>query len=289
MLREFKISNTFTNREDFSVYLYLLDINKKEMISPEQEVELAQLIHNGDEKAIVQLVEANLRFVVSVAKGYQYSGIPLADLIEEGNYGLIKAAKMFDETKGFKFISYAVWWIRQCIHQAIATQGKMVRLPNNKSVILNKILDFSAKFFQEEERYPSPEEVSDGLNLSLGQVVDTMAYDGRTFSLSTPLGDDSDSGTLEDVIVADEKGADHTMERESLETDINDVLSTLSPRENKIVKMVFGIGQPKQSITDVAVELHLTRERVRQLQEKSIKKLRTNPMVFTKLQKYLAS
>ena len=288
MLGEFKIINAITPR-DYSVSAYLSEVNKIPMITPEKEVELAQRIRRGDERAVNELVLANLRFAVSVAKNYQYTGMPFADLIAEANVGLIKAAQMFDDTKGFKFISYAVWWIRQSIHQAIANNGKMVRLPNNKHNTLNKVLAFSAKFYQEMERNPSPSEVSDALGLSEEQVLATMSYDGRSFSLSTPLNDDPDSGTMEDLIKSDLEGTDTLMERESLHTDILAVLNTLTPRENKIVKMKFGIGQPSHSINDVALELNLTRERVRQLYENSLRKLKSDPKVCFVLQKYLAS
>lgn len=289
MLGEFKIITTITPRDDSSVNRYLAEVNKIPMISPEREVELAQRIHKGDEEAVKELVLANLRFAVSVAKKYQYTGMPFADLVAEANCGLIKAAQMFDYTKGFKFISYAVWWIRQSIHQAIANYGKLVRLPNNKHNTLNKILSFSVNFYQEKERNPSPAEVSEALNLTEEQVLAAMCYDGRSFSISTPLGDDPDGGTWEDVMKSDMDGTDHQMECESLKTDILAALSTLTPRENKIVKMVFGIGQPSHSTTDVALELNLTRERVRQLYENSMKKLKSNPQVCVVLQKYLAS
>ena len=289
MLREFRISNAITNRSDFSVSAYLSEVSRIPMITPEKEVELAQRIRKGDEKAVNELVKANLRFAVSVANQFQYTGMPLADLIEEANFGLIKAAQMFDDTRGFKFISYAVWWIRQSIHQALVNNGKTVRLPNNKATLLGKILAFSAKFYQETERNPSPEEVSDALGFPEGTVLDVMDYDGRSFSLSAPLGDDPDSGTMEDLIKSETDGVERQMERESLNTDILAVLSILDPRESKIVKMVFGIGQPSCSTTDVAIELNLTRERVRQLYEASLRKLKANPQVCSVLQKYLAS
>ncbi|MBR3093607.1 MAG: RNA polymerase sigma factor RpoD/SigA [Bacteroidaceae bacterium] len=288
-MRELKINYGITDRTNESVNKYLTEVNKKEMISPEQEVELAQRIRKGDEKAVTQLVEANLRFVVSVAKQYQNRGMPLSDLIEEGNLGLIKAANMFDETRGFKFISYAVWWVRQAIHQALANNGNMVRLPINKSAMLSKIFSYMAQFYQDNEREPSPSEISDALGFTEDQVRSAMGFDGRSISISTPLGGDSDNGTMEDTMKSEIQDTDHGMDRESLMTDIRNVLMTLAPRERKIEMMFFGIGQPACSATDVANELHLTRERVRQVHEKNLKKLKSNPQVCKMLQKYLGS
>ena len=238
---------------------------------------------------MAQLVEANLRFVVSVAKQYQNRGMPLSDLIEEGNLGLIKAANMFDETRGFKFISYAVWWVRQAIHQALANNGNMVRLPINKSAMLSKIFSYMAQFYQDNEREPSPTEISEALGFTEEQVRSAMGFDGRSISISTPLGGDSDNGTMEDTMKSEIQDTDHGMDRESLMTDIRNVLMTLAPRERKIEMMFFGIGQPACSATDVANELHLTRERVRQVHEKNLKKLKSNPQVCKMLQKYLGS
>ena len=288
-MRELKINYGITDRTNESVNKYLTEVNKKEMISPEQEVELAQRIRKGDEKAVTQLVEANLRFVVSVAKQYQNRGMPLSDLIEEGNLGLIKAANMFDETRGFKFISDAVWWVRQAIHQALANNGNMVRLPINKSAMLSKIFSYMAQFYQDNEREPSPSEISDALGFTEDQVRSAMGFDGRSISISTPLGGDSDNGTMEDTMKSEIQDTDHGMDRESLMTDIRNVLMTLAPRERKIEMMFFGIGQPACSATDVANELHLTRERVRQVHEKNLKKLKSNPQVCKMLQKYLGS
>ena len=288
-MRELKINYGITDRTNESVNKYLTEVNKKEMISPEQEVELAQRIRKGDEKAVTQLVEANLRFVVSVAKQYQNRGMPLSDLIEEGNLGLIKAANMFDETRGFKFISYAVWWVRQAIHQALANNGSMVRLPINKSAMLSKIFSYMAQFYQDNEREPSPSEISEALGFTEDQVRSAMGFDGRSISISTPLGGDSDNGTMEDTMKSEIQDTDHGMDRESLMTDIRNVLMTLAPRERKIEMMFFGIGQPACSATDVANELHLTRERVRQVHEKNLKKLKSNPQVCKMLQKYLGN
>lgn len=288
-MRELKINYGITDRSNESVNKYLTEVNKKEMISPEQEVELAQRIRKGDERAVTQLVEANLRFVVSVAKQYQNRGMPLSDLIEEGNLGLIKAANMFDETRGFKFISYAVWWVRQAIHQALANNGNMVRLPINKSAMLSKIFSYMAQFYQDNEREPSPSEISDALGFTEDQVRSAMGFDGRSISISTPLGGDSDNGTMEDTMKSEIQDTDHDMDRESLMTDIRNVLMTLAPRERKIEMMFFGIGQPACSATDVANELHLTRERVRQVHEKNLKKLKSNPQVCKMLQKYLGN
>jgi len=286
-MKELKINYGITDRSNESVNKYLTEVNKKEMITTDQEVELAQRIRKGDEKAVSQLVEANLRFVVSVAKQYQNRGLPLPDLIEEGNMGLIKAARMFDETRGFKFISYAVWWIRQSILQALANSGNMVRLPLNKTGMLNKIFSYMAEFVQKNEREPSYSEISDGLGLTEEQVKSVMGYDGRGISISTPLGGDEDNGTMEDTMKSDTAATDSGMDRESLMTDIMSALATLQPRERKIEMMFFGIGQPACSAADVAAELHLTRERVRQVHEKNLRKLRNNPSVGKMLQKYL--
>ena len=288
-MRQLKITQSITNRESASLDKYLQEIGREELISVEEEVELAQRIRKGDHKALEKLTRANLRFVVSVAKQYQNHGLSLPDLINEGNLGLIKAANMFDETRGFKFISYAVWWVRQAIHQALANNGNMVRLPINKSAMLSKIFSYMAQFYQDNEREPSPSEISDALGFTEDQVRSAMGFDGRSISISTPLGGDSDNGTMEDTMKSEIQDTDHGMDRESLMTDIRNVLMTLAPRERKIEMMFFGIGQPACSATDVANELHLTRERVRQVHEKNLKKLKSNPQVCKMLQKYLGS
>ena len=285
-MKELKINYGITDRSNESVSKYLSEVNKKEMITTEEEVELARRIHRGDEQAVRRLVEANLRFVVSVAKQYQNRGMPLSDLIEEGNIGLIKAARLFDETRGFKFISYAVWWIRQAIMHALTNNGSMVRLPVNKSNMLNKTFSFIASFIQKNEREPSPTEISEALDTDEEQVLSVLWYDSRSISLSAPIGDD-DTSTIEDTMRSETDDADSEMERESLIEDIKFVLNILPPRERKIEMMFFGIGCPPASTADIANEMHLTRERVRQLHERTIQRMRNNPQVGRMLKKYL--
>lgn len=285
-MKELKINYGITDRSNESVNKYLCEVNRKDMISTDEEVALAQRIHRGDEEAVVKLVEANLRFVVSVAKQYQNRGIPLADIIEEGNIGLIRAAKMFDETRGFKFISYAVWWIRQSIHQALTNNGNMIRLPINKTNIMNRIFSFMAEFVQKNEREPSVAEICEALEIEDEQVRIILGYDGRGVSINTPLGD-AEGGTLEETIKSESDDADRNLDKESLTGDILLILDKLPPREKKIEMMFFGIGCPPCSTADIANELHITRERVRQVHERNIRRLRNNKQVASLLLKYL--
>jgi len=274
-MRQLKITKSITNRESASLDKYLQEIGKEELISVEEEVELAQRIKRGDQEALDKLTRANLRFVVSVAKQYQNQGLSLPDLINEGNLGLIKAAEKFDETRGFKFISYAVWWIRQSILQALAEQSRIVRLPLNQVGSINKINKAVQKFEQEHERQPSPEELADILNMPSEKIADTMRVSGRHISVDAPFSSDDDSNNLLDVLPnEDTPDADTTLVNESLNTEIDRALSTLTDKERDIVKSFFGIGRPEMTLEEIGEQSGLTRERVRQIKEKAIRRLR---------------
>jgi len=273
-MRQLKITKSITNRESEALEVYLQEIGKEELISPEEEVELAQRIKKGDRKALERLTRANLRFVVSVAKQYQNQGLSLPDLINEGNVGLIKAAEKFDETRGFKFISYAVWWIRQSILQAIADQSRIVRLPLNQVGSVNKINRAVNRFEQENERRPSVEELSEDVDLSLEKIDAAMSINTRHVSVDAPLSND-DEGSLLDILVnADAPSADRTLVDESLRAEIDNALKTLSERERNIIRAFFGIDQPEMTLDEIGVKFGLTRERVRQLKEKALRRLR---------------
>ena len=274
-MRQLKITKSITNRESASLDKYLQEIGREELISVEEEVELAQRIKRGDQEALDKLTRANLRFVVSVAKQYQNQGLSLPDLINEGNLGLIKAAEKFDETRGFKFISYAVWWIRQSILQALAEQSRIVRLPLNQVGSINKINKAVQKFEQEHERQPSPEELEDILNMPSEKIADTMRVSGRHISVDAPFSSDDDSNNLLDVLPnEDTPDADNTLVNESLNTEIDRALSTLTDKERDIVKSFFGIGCPEMTLEEIGEQSGLTRERVRQIKEKAIRRLR---------------
>jgi RNA polymerase primary sigma factor len=274
-MRQLKITKSITNRESASLDKYLQEIGREELISVEEEVELAQRIKRGDQEALDKLTRANLRFVVSVAKQYQNQGLSLPDLINEGNLGLIKAAEKFDETRGFKFISYAVWWIRQSILQALAEQSRIVRLPLNQVGSINKINKAVQKFEQEHERQPSPEELADILNMPSEKIADTMRVSGRHISVDAPFSSDDDSNNLLDVLPnEDTPDADTTLVNESLNTEIDRALSTLTDKERDIVKSFFGIGRPEMTLEEIGEQSGLTRERVRQIKEKAIRRLR---------------
>ena len=273
-MRQLKITKSITNRESASLDKYLQEIGKEDLITVEEEVELAQRIKKGDQTALEKLTKANLRFVVSVAKQYQNQGLSLPDLINEGNLGLIKAAEKFDETRGFKFISYAVWWIRQSILQALAEQSRIVRLPLNQVGSLNKINKAFAKFEQENERTPSPEELAEGLDLPREKVTDTMRVAGRHVSVDAPFADGEDNNLLDVLVNADSPNADRGLINESLGTEIDRALSTLTEREKDIVKYFFGIGCPEMTLEEIGDKFGLTRERVRQIKEKAIRRLR---------------
>ncbi len=273
-MRQLKITKSITNRESASLDKYLQEIGKEDLITVEEEVELAQRIKKGDQEALEKLTKANLRFVVSVAKQYQNQGLSLPDLINEGNLGLIKAAEKFDETRGFKFISYAVWWIRQSILQALAEQSRIVRLPLNQVGSLNKINKAFARFEQENERTPSPEELAAALDLPREKVTDTMRVAGRHVSVDAPFADGEDNNLLDVLVNTDSPNADRGLINESLSTEVERALDTLTEREKDIVKYFFGIGCSEMTLEEIGDKFGLTRERVRQIKEKAIRRLR---------------
>ncbi len=273
-MRQLKITKSITNRESASLDKYLQEMGREDLITAEEEVVLAQKIKKGDERALAKMVKANLRFVVSVAKQYQNQGLSLPDLINEGNLGLIKAARRFDETRGFKFISYAVWWIRQSILQALAEQSRIVRLPLNQVGHLNKINKAYSRLEQEYEREPTAAELAEVLELPADKVWDMMQISGRHVSLDGPA--QSSEGTLLDVLVNyNSPRADHLLMNESLQKEIQRSLETLTERERDVIKLFFGIGY-KQGYTleEIGEKFDLTRERVRQIKEKAIRRLR---------------
>lgn len=273
-MRQLKITKSITNRESASLDKYLQEIGKEDLITVEEEVELAQRIKKGDQEALEKLTKANLRFVVSVAKQYQNQGLSLPDLINEGNLGLIKAAEKFDETRGFKFISYAVWWIRQSILQALAEQSRIVRLPLNQVGSLNKINKAFARFEQENERTPSPEELANVLDLPKEKVSDTLRVSGRHVSVDAPFSDGEDNNLLDVLVNADSPNADRGLINESLSTEVDRALSTLTDRERDIIRYFFGIGCAEMTLEEIGEQFGLTRERVRQIKEKAIRRLR---------------
>ena len=273
-MRQLKITKSITNRESASLDKYLQEIGNEELITVEEEVELAQRIRKGDQKALEKLTRANLRFVVSVAKQYQNQGLSLPDLINEGNLGLIKAAEKFDETRGFKFISYAVWWIRQSILQALAEQSRIVRLPLNQVGSLNKINKAFSRFEQENERRPSPEELADSLDLPAEKVADTLRVSGRHISVDAPFVEGEDNSLLDVLVNDDSPIADRTLINESLSTEVERALSTLTERERDIIKLFFGINCQEMTLEEIGEKFGLTRERVRQIKEKAIRRLR---------------
>ena len=273
-MRQLKITKSITNRESASLDKYLQEIGKEELITVEEEVELAQRIKKGDQAALEKLTRANLRFVVSVAKQYQNQGLSLPDLINEGNLGLIKAAEKFDETRGFKFISYAVWWIRQSILQALAEQSRIVRLPLNQVGSLNKINKAYSKFEQENERKPSPEELAETLELPAEKVADTLRVSGRHISVDAPFVEGEDNSLLDVLVNNDSPNADRSLMMESLAREIERSLATLTERESDIIRMFFGIGCQEMTLEEIGERFGLTRERVRQIKEKAIRRLR---------------
>ena len=273
-MRQLKITKSITNRESASLDKYLQEIGKEDLITVEEEVELAQRIRKGDQRALEKLTRANLRFVVSVAKQYQNQGLSLPDLINEGNLGLIKAAEKFDETRGFKFISYAVWWIRQSILQALAEQSRIVRFPLNQVGSLNKINKAFSRFEQENERRPSPEELADTLDLPAEKVADTLRVSGRHISVDAPFVEGEDNSLLDVLVNDDSPVADRTLINESLSTEVERALSTLTERERDIIKLFFGINTQEMTLEEIGEKFGLTRERVRQIKEKAIRRLR---------------
>lgn len=287
-MRQLKITKSITNRESQSLEKYLQEIGKVELISPEEEVKLAIRIKQGDQKALEKLTKANLRFVVSVAKQYQNQGLTLPDLINEGNLGLIKAAQRFDETRGFKFISYAVWWIRQSILQALAEQSRIVRLPLNKVGLTNRIQKAYSQLEQEFEREPSAEELAEMLELDIEEVSSTLGIGGRHISVDTPLNEGEESTLLDILENPNAERAELNIEhKESLKQEIDRSMQSLTERQKEVICFFFGIGiDHPMSLEDIGQRFHLTRERVRQIKDKAITKLRTNSR-STSLRSYL--
>ena len=274
-MRQLKITKSITNRESASLDKYLQEIGREELVTPDEEVELAQRIRKGDQEALEKLTRANLRFVVSVAKQYQNQGLSLPDLINEGNLGLIKAAEKFDETRGFKFISYAVWWIRQSILQALAEQSRIVRLPLNQVGSLNKINQALSKFEQENERQPSNEELSEMIDVPKDKISDTLRVGSRHVSVDAPFVEGEDNSLLDVLPNDDSPSADRGLVNESLTTEIERALSTLTDRERAIIKRFFGIGCQEMTLEEIGERFGLTRERVRQIKEKAIRRLKS--------------
>lgn len=289
-MRQLKIQKSITNRNSEALDKYLVEIGRAPMVSIEEEIELAQAIKKGGrvgERAKNKLVEANLRFVVSVAKQYQHQGLTLTDLIDEGNIGLIKAAERFDETRGFKFISYAVWWIRQSILQAIAEQSRIVRLPLNQVGSLNKVNHEINKFEQENLRRPSVEEIADRTGVDEEKISQSMAASGHHVSIDAPFGDDDDNAMVDVMSSGDDSRTDKQVDHESMAMELKQVLGqVLKERERQIVCACFGIGEQEKGLEEIGDKMGLTRERVRQIREKSISKLRESGYVKI-LMKYL--
>ncbi len=275
-MRQLKINKSITNRDNVTLDKYLQEIGREELVSVDEEVELARRIHDGDRKALERLVKANLRFVVSVAKQYQNQGLSLPDLINEGNVGLIKAAEKFDETRGFKFISYAVWWIRQSILQAIAEQSRMVRLPLNQIGSVNKINKELNKFEQEFERRPSAEEISERTDMPQDKINDVLTVGSHHVSVDAPFTDGEENTLLDTMASNDSTMADKELVAESLRTEINEILKCLSEKERNILKAFFGINMNEMTLDEIGIKYGLTRERVRQIKEKAIRQLRNN-------------
>lgn len=275
-MRQLKISKSITNRESASLDKYLQEIGHEELLSTDEEVELAQRIRKGDKRALERLTKANLRFVVSVAKQYQNQGLSLPDLINEGNVGLIKAAEKFDETRGFKFISYAVWWIRQSILQAIAEQSRLVRLPLNQVGSVNKITRELNKFEQEHERKPSVNEIAERVDLPEDKIADAMKANSRHVSMDAPIADGEDSSMI-DFLSGDSSNTDRELAIESLKAEVSRILKLLTDKEQKVLRAFFGIdGSPEMTLDEIGEKYNLTRERVRQIKEKALRRLRHN-------------
>lgn len=275
-MRQLKISQSITNRKSASLDKYLQEIGHEELLTTDQEVELAQRIRKGDKRALERLTKANLRFVVSVAKQYQNQGLSLPDLINEGNVGLIKAAEKFDETRGFKFISYAVWWIRQSILQAIAEQSRLVRLPLNQVGSVNKITRELNKFEQEHERKPSVDEIAERVDLPEDKIADAMKANSRHVSMDAPIADGEDSSMI-DFLAGDSSNTDKELAIESLKAEVSRILKLLTDKEQKVLRAFFGIdGSPEMTLDEIGEKYNLTRERVRQIKEKALRRLRHN-------------
>ena len=285
-MRQLKITKSITSRDSASLDKYLQEIGREQLLPVEEEVELSQRIRKGDRRALDKLVRANLRFVVSVAKQYQNQGLSLPDLINEGNVGLIKAAEKFDETRGFKFISYAVWWIRQSILQALAEQSRIVRLPLNQVGSLNKINKALSQFEQKNERAPSNEELAEMIDIPQDKISDTLRVSGRHVSVDAPFVEGEDNSLLDVIPNDDSPMADRGLVNESLSTEIERSLQILTSREREIIKSFFGIGCQEMTLEEIGERLDLTRERVRQIKEKAIRKLK-KPSASKLLKTYL--
>lgn len=275
-MRQLKITKAITNRENASLDKYLQEIEHEELISAEEEVELARRIKTGDRKALEKLTKANLRFVVSVAKQYQNQGLSLPDLINEGNIGLLKAAEKFDETRGFKFISYAVWWIRQSILQAIAEQGRVVRLPLNQVGSVNRINKVLSKFEQENERRPSVDEIADKTDLPHEKIEDVLKVNTRQVSVDAPMADGDGTSMIDFMQSDSDSSTDEELLKESLRAEIASALSVLNDRERNVIEAFYGINQPECTMEEIGKKYGLTRERVRQIREKAIRRLKQN-------------
>ena len=275
-MRQLKITKAITNRENASLDKYLQEIGHEELISAEEEVELARRNKTGDRKALEKLTKANLRFVVSVAKQYQNQGLSLPDLINEGNIGLLKAAEKFDETRGFKFISYAVWWIRQSILQAIAEQGRVVRLPLNQVGSVNRINKVLSKFEQENERRPSVDEIADKTDLPHEKIEDVLKVNTRQVSVDAPMADGDGTSMIDFMQSDSDSSTDEELLKESLRAEIASALSVLNDRERNVIEAFYGINQPECTMEEIGKKYGLTRERVRQIREKAIRRLKQN-------------
>ncbi len=275
-MRQLKITKAITNRENASLDKYLQEIGHEELISAEEEVELARRIKTGDRKALEKLTKANLRFVVSVAKQYQNQGLSLPDLINEGNIGLLKAAEKFDETRGFKFISYAVWWIRQSILQAIAEQGRVVRLPLNQVGSVNRINKVLSKFEQENERRPSVDEIADKTDMPHEKIEDVLKVNTRQVSVDAPMADGDGTSMIDFMQSDSDSSTDEELLKESLRAEIASALSVLNDRERNVIEAFYGINQPECTMEEIGKKYGLTRERVRQIREKAIRRLKQN-------------
>ncbi|MCR4737524.1 MAG: RNA polymerase sigma factor RpoD/SigA [Bacteroidales bacterium] len=275
-MRQIKISNSITNRDSASMERYLAEIARQPLLTPDEEVDLARKIREGDMQALDRLTTCNLRFVVSIAKKYQNQGISLPDLVNEGNMGLIKAAQRFDETRGFKFISYAVWWIRQSILTAIADQARVVRLPLNQVGTISKIKKELARLEQQYQRFPTVDEIAEAVDIPAYKVADLLRMNGFTQSLDAPVSTDDDTKMVDTYIPDNASGTDDTLMKESLATDVDVMLSDLPEKEKEVIRLFFGLNNTQEhTLDEISVQCQISRERVRQLKEKAIKRLRT--------------
>lgn len=282
-MQPFKISQSKTIRDTDSLNIYLREIAKEDLITPDEEVELARRIKEGDEKAKERLIKANTRFVISVAKQFQNKGVPLNDLVSEGNIGLIKAAEKFDETKGFKFISYAVWWIRQAIMNAISDQGGMIHLPANQVITRNKLKKEAARFEQDNQRQPTSYELAESTGIDEDKVRDSLSIVRNPTSIDAPFSEGDGEGTLLDVTVnEDSPMADAKVNKESLSQELARVLASLNENEREILKMNFGMGQPEMTLEEIGQTMGLSRERIRQIKERALRKLRSSSLNLLK-------